>query len=152
VPYLLYRGPSPLPVLWGHLVRFLPLALAVLWPVVRMVPPQLRDSMRVEGASPLQELVRLQVPQWRRAWLWTSILIAALTLGEVGTVAVNVEPPGWTTFAHVLFDRMHYPHENDVYALCLLLLGVLALGGIFVTLVRLAVQTEWRTGVPKRVT
>ena len=35
---LLYYGPSPLPIIWAHLIRFLPAAVLFLWPVVRVIP------------------------------------------------------------------------------------------------------------------
>src|SRR5205807_5717249 len=40
----LYDGPSPLPVAWVNVVRFFPCAVAVLWPVVRLLPADLRDA------------------------------------------------------------------------------------------------------------
>src|SRR5262249_16890104 len=52
----LYRGPSPLPGVWVNLIRFLPPAVAILWPLVRLLPSELRDGARVEGAAPWQEL------------------------------------------------------------------------------------------------
>jgi iron(III) transport system permease protein len=129
VPLLLYTGPSPVPVLWAHLVRFLPFAIAVLWPMMRLLPPELRDRIRTETSRPHQELIHVVAPLLSRGWLATSVIIAALVLGDVGTVAICVEPPGWEMFAHVLFARMHYAHENQVYALCLLLLSVIATAG-----------------------
>jgi len=125
----LYDGPSPLPVLWAHLLRFLPLAVVALWPVTRLVPRELSDSMQVDGASPLQELRHLVWPLLRRTWLAVVIVIAALALGEVGAVGMRVETPGWIMFAHVLFDRMHYGQTHDVTALCLALLLIIAAGG-----------------------
>jgi iron(III) transport system permease protein len=126
----LYDGPSPLPVVWAHLVRFLPLAVIGMWPVVRLVPRDLRDSIRLEGASPAQELQQLYVPLLWRAWLALVIVVAALALGEVGAVAMRVETPGWETFAHVLFDRMHYGMQHDVSALCLVLVLAITVGGL----------------------
>ena len=47
----LYDRPSPLPTLWATLLRFFPCAVAVLWPVLRLVPADLRDAARVDGAG-----------------------------------------------------------------------------------------------------
>jgi ABC-type Fe3+ transport system permease subunit len=52
----LWYGPSLAPVLWADLLRLFPCAVAVLWPVVRLLPPELRDAARVDGARPPQEL------------------------------------------------------------------------------------------------
>ena len=67
----LYDGPSPLPPLWASLVRFFPCAVAVLWPVLRLVPKELRDAARVDGASPGAELRYLVGPLTAAAWLRT---------------------------------------------------------------------------------
>jgi iron(III) transport system permease protein len=125
----LYEGPSPLPVLWADVLRFLPCALAVLWPVVRLVPAELRDSARVDGASPGQELRHVVWPITSRAAPWTALVLAALSLGEVGA-SLRVQTPGWAFFADLLWDRMHYgvSSANDVAALCLLLLIGVAAG------------------------
>jgi iron(III) transport system permease protein len=126
---LLYYGPSPVPVAWVHVVRFLPCAAAVLWPVVRLLPAELRDSARVDGLSPDREYRMVIAPLARRARLGAALVVAALALGEIGASKL-VETPGSETFSHLVFDRMHYGVTNDVAALCLLLLGALALCGI----------------------
>ncbi len=58
----LYYGPSPLPLLWVNTIRFFPYAVAILWPVVRLTPPELRDAARVDGASPMREFLFVAVP------------------------------------------------------------------------------------------
>jgi iron(III) transport system permease protein len=125
---LLYYGPSPLPVVWAYLVRFFPYALAVLWPVVRLLPRELRDAARVDGATPARELGRVVVPLTRPALLAAALVTTALSLGEVSG-SKPVSTPGMSTFSEVVFDRMHYGVTNEVAALCLvllLLLGALA--------------------------
>ena len=47
---LLYHGPSPLPVIWVDVIRFFPCAVAVIWPVLRLLPRELRDAAAVDGA------------------------------------------------------------------------------------------------------
>jgi iron(III) transport system permease protein len=145
VPYAplstaLYDGPSPLPVLWAQLLHFLPSAVVGFWPVVRLLPRELRDSLQLDGASPWQELRHLVWPFLRRTWLAVVVVIAALALGEIGAVAMRVETPDWIMFAHELFNRMHYGQTPDVTALCLVLLLVVAGTGIIVA-VGLAVLT-----------
>ena len=126
LPKLLYDGPSPVPILWAHLLRFFPFAVAILWPAVRMVPVELRDAARLEGAGPLQELWHVYWPMSRRAFLLAMLAVAALCLGEVGAAA-RVETPGWETFAKLLFDRMHYGVDSNVAALALVLLAGLVI-------------------------
>jgi iron(III) transport system permease protein len=127
----LWYGPSPLPGLWVNLLRFFPCAVAVLWPVVRLLPPELRDAARVDGARPWQELCFVVVPLTGLAAVRAGLAVAVLSLGELGAGKL-VETPGSQTFAHELFGQMHYGATRDVAALCLLLLGVVAIGGALV--------------------
>jgi iron(III) transport system permease protein len=126
---LLYYGPSPLPVLWVQVVRFLPCAVAVLWPVVRLIPAELRDSARTDGLRPGQEYRWVIKPLARRAWCTAALAGTALALGEISASKL-VETPGSETFAQVVFDRMHYGVTNDVAALCLVLLGIVLVAGL----------------------
>jgi ABC-type Fe3+ transport system permease subunit len=120
---LLYHGPSYVPVVLGYLVRFLPCAVAALWPVARLVPAELRDAARIEGARPRQEFLRVFVPLLRRPALAVGMLVAALALGEL-PVNRLVETPGAFTFVRELGDRMHYGPTADVAALCLVMLAM----------------------------
>jgi iron(III) transport system permease protein len=131
LPSLLYYGPSFAPVVWAHLVRFFPFAVAILWPAVRLVPIELRDAARLDGAGPLGELWHVYRPMTRRACVLAIWTVAALSMGEVGASS-RVETPGWETFAKLLFDRMHYGVEASVAALALVLLAEIgALFGVF---------------------
>jgi iron(III) transport system permease protein len=129
---LLYYGPSPVPLVWIQVVRFLPCALAMLWPVVRLLPAELRDSARVDGLFPVQEYRHVVRPLAARAWWWTALAVAALALGELSASKL-VETPGSQTFSQVIFDRMHYGVTNDVAALCLVLFGMVLLLGLTAT-------------------
>ena len=123
---LLYRGPSPLPVMWAQLIRFLPVAAALLWPWARTVPKELLEEARMAGAGPLQELMRVTWPMVARGFGWTTLVLIALCLGEVAA-SNRVETPGSRSFVNVLLDRMHYGVDSTVAALCLILLGWLVI-------------------------
>lgn len=123
----LYYGPSPLPLGWAYLVRLLPAAVALLWPVVRLVPPELLDAARLEGAYPGQELRFVVWPLARAAWLRAGLAVAVLALGEVSASKL-VETPGAQLFAQEVFTQMHYGVTNNLAGLCLLLL-LAVLGG-----------------------
>jgi iron(III) transport system permease protein len=141
----LYEGPSPLPVLWADVLRFLPCAVAVLWPVMRLVPAELRDSARVDGATPGQEFRHVVWPVTARAAAGTALVLAALALGEVGAT-MRVATPGWAFFADLLWDQMHYGVSNAVAALCLLLLAGVIVGTVVLALVR---RAGWRRRSPR---
>jgi iron(III) transport system permease protein len=129
----LYYGPSLLPVLWVDIIRFFPCAVAVLWPIVRLLPPELRDAARVDGARPWQELHYVVIPLTLLVIIRAGLAVAVLSLGELGAGKL-VAPPESGTFAQELFSQMHYGTGRDVAALCLLLLLPVLLGGLLVAL------------------
>ncbi len=123
----LYEGPSPLPALWAFFIRFFPYAVAILWPMVRLVPIELRDAARVDGAGPWAELRRAIWPLTAGAWVRAALAVGVLSLGELAASKL-VETPGSNTFAHKVFDLMHYGVTDDVAALCLVLLVLVTVG------------------------
>jgi iron(III) transport system permease protein len=129
----LYYGPSHLPVLWAHLIRFFPYAVAILWPAVRRIPVELTDAVRVDGAQPRQELRHLIVPLSFPFIVQAAVAIAILSLGELGAEKL-VETPDAETIAHVIFTLMHYGVTNDLAALCLFLLGIVLAGSLVLAL------------------
>jgi ABC-type Fe3+ transport system permease subunit len=127
----LWYGPSPLPVMWVDFIRFFPFALAMLWPVVRLIPRELRESARLDGARPSQEFRHLILPLVRPTLFLTAFAVMVLSLGELSAGKL-AETPGWETLTHVIFERMHYGVGNDLAAICLVLLVVICLGAIIV--------------------
>jgi iron(III) transport system permease protein len=129
-PFLLtalHHGPSPVPVMWVQVVRFFPCALALLWPVVRYIPDELHDAAALDGASVAQQLRYVVGPLSLPACLRTIVAILILSLGELSASKL-VEPAGSSTFADILFGKMHYGLNNDLAAYCLVLLGVVVAG------------------------
>jgi iron(III) transport system permease protein len=141
---VMYRGPSPAPVIWVQTIRVLPIAVVFLWPVVRLVPAELIEEARLAGVSPIGMLLRVVLPASWRGGLVTALAASALCLAEVGA-STRVETPGWEPFTKLLFDRMHYGVDNNLAALSVLLLGgltvlvIVACGGWFV--LRLCLQS-----------
>ncbi len=129
----LYYGPSALPLAWAFLLRFFPYAVALLWPVVRLLPAELRDAARVDGARPWQELAYVVLPLTLPACVRAALAVAMLSLGELSAGKL-VETPGSPTLAHVIFEQMHYGVTNNLAALCLILLLMAGIGGALVAL------------------
>jgi iron(III) transport system permease protein len=125
--HFLWNGPSPLPLLWVDLIRFFPFAVAILWPVVRRLPPELHEAARLEGARPGQELWHVVFPLTAMACLRAGLAVAVLALGELSAGKL-VSTPGWPGYAEVIFTQMHYGVTNDLAARCLLLLAVVTAG------------------------
>jgi iron(III) transport system permease protein len=126
---LLWHGPSPLPLLWAHLVRFFPCAVAVLWPVVRLVPRELREAAWAEGARPGRELLRVVAPLTASALACAGLAVAVLALGELSAGKL-VSTPGAPSFAEAVFAQMHYGVTPGLAAQCLLLLAVVLAGSL----------------------
>src|SRR5262249_31409415 len=97
-----------------------------------LLPAELRDAARVDGAGPGQELRRVVWPLTARAWLRAALAVGVLALGELSASKL-VETPGSPTFTHEVFTQMHRGVPADVAALCLLRLAMVLLGGVLVT-------------------
>ncbi len=126
----LYHGPSLLPVAWVQTVRLFPVAMVLLWPVVRLLPGALLETARLEGASPGQEFRHVVFPLAFRTWLLAVLVVAALSLGEISASKL-VCTPGAYPFAVKLFMDLHFGVGGDLAARCLFLLAaVTALAGL----------------------
>jgi ABC-type Fe3+ transport system permease subunit len=125
----LWYGPSPVPLWWVDLIRFFPCAVALLWPVARLVPPELRDAARMDGATPWQDLRHVVWPRAAGAFLGAALAAGVLSLGELSAGKL-VSTPGLPSYAEWIFTQMHYGVTNDLAARCLLLLTAVTAGGI----------------------
>jgi ABC-type Fe3+ transport system permease subunit len=124
----LYHGPSPLPLLWIDAIRFFPYAVAILWPVARLMPTELVESAQVDGAVPFQQLRRIVWPTLSLVFARAALAVAVLSLGEVSAGKL-VATPGLPSYATDIFTQMHYGVTNELAARCVLLLLVVAVGG-----------------------
>ena len=115
---VLYDLPTPLPVLWAHVARLFPYAVAVVWPAVREVPRDLRETARIDGATAWGEFRRVTWPAARGAAALAALAVTALALGELAASKL-VQVPGRATFAQELFAQMHYAATATTAALAL---------------------------------
>lgn len=137
---LLYDQPSPLPVVWSHVARLFPYAVAVVWPAVREVPRDLRETARIDGASAWGEFRHVIWPATRRAAGVAALVVTALAIGELAASKL-VQVPGRSTFAQELFAQMHYAATATTAALALVQLAfAVALWGVLAAV--------WRHGRP----
>jgi iron(III) transport system permease protein len=140
----LYYGPSPLPLMWVQAIRALPIAVVFLWPIVRLLPRELFDEARLAGAGALGPWLGVLVPMTGRAGLIAALAASALCLGEVAA-STRVETPGWDSFTKLVLNRMHFGVDNNVSALCVLMLaslGVIALAALGLTALARMVRRE----------
>ena len=140
----LWSGPSPLPLLWVNTIRFFPYAVAILWPVVRLTPPEL--AMRPAWTAPHR---RASLDSWPcrctrrrscgRPWRWACCPWERSSAGKL------VSTPGWDSFAEVVWTQMHYGVTNNLAALCLLMLAAVAAGAAL-TALRFSTSPERKRG------
>lgn len=123
---LLYDLPSPLPVIWCQTVKFFPLAVGLLLPAMNRLPRELRDELRLAGASRWAAFRLLWWPSLRGMLMVSILAVSLFALSEISASKL-VEVPGRVTFAHELFRQMHYGANSTVAAFCLL---EVALAGI----------------------
>jgi ABC-type Fe3+ transport system permease subunit len=126
---LLYNGRTPLPVMWATGLRFVPCAVALLWPVVRLIPRELHDSIRIDSGAASAELRHVILPLTAGALARATLIGAALCLGELSASKL-VETPAGQTFAHEIFTQMHTGVSNHLAAMCLILLAFVAAIGV----------------------
>jgi iron(III) transport system permease protein len=143
VAEVLYYGVSPVPIMWAWFIRTLPVAVIMLWPVIRLLPHQYVAAARIEGASPLVLLWRIFVPLCRRVLVCNVLVVLALALAETGASKLATTP-GVETFTLLIFDRMHYGVAREVAALALLFLLLISLAAAEITLRALLLRTGRR--------
>jgi iron(III) transport system permease protein len=113
---VLYDLSTPLPVLWAHVARLFPYAVAVVWPAVRDVPRDLREAAWIDGAGSWGEFRRVIWPATRGAAGTAAVAVTALALGELAASKL-VQVPGRQTFAQELWAQMHYAATATTAAL-----------------------------------
>lgn len=116
----LYDQPSPLPGIWACAIRFFPVAVAILYPVVRSIPKELHEAATLDGVNPWQYV---GWPMLRRAIGVTAVAVAVLSLGEVSASKLVV-PPHLNVYVLDLFNQMHYGTESGVAAMCLVQVAI----------------------------
>ena len=122
---LLYEWPTPVPVLWAHVCRLFPFAVAVVWPAVRDVPRELTDSARADGCSPGAR--RGSSAGRRRGGRPPSRRSRSRCSPSARSAQSKpVQVYGRETFVAELFDQLHYGSTKTTAALCLVQLALAA--------------------------
>jgi ABC-type Fe3+ transport system permease subunit len=110
-------------IIIGHLARFFPFALALLWAPVSRLPADATFAAQNLGGSPLQTLFSIEIPLLKAALSATFATIWALCAGEL-TITVLVQGPGGAPLPLPIFNLLHAGLAADVAALCALLMAL----------------------------
>jgi ABC-type Fe3+ transport system permease subunit/sugar lactone lactonase YvrE len=110
-------------VVLAYALRYLAPGRAIVAEARRRVDPLLLDTARLEGADSWQMLRHVEWPQIapQAAVAWYVVFV--LCLWDVESM-ILITPPGLETLALRIFNLLHYGHNSQVDALCLLLLAV----------------------------
>jgi iron(III) transport system permease protein len=109
---------TPVPVLLGYLVRFLPIAVLLLVPGLRRIPAEVIWAARVDGCDWRRWQWHIVWPALARDLLLTGLLMLILCFGEVAATMLLV-PPGLETAAVRAFTLMHFGVYRDLAVLAL---------------------------------
>ncbi len=110
---------SPVSIVLGYVVRFLPFGILLLLPAVQRVPVENELAARVDGCNWLdvQRHVYWPAVATHAVVVWLIMLI--LCFGEVGTT-ILLAPPGWPTAAVRAATLIHFGVYRDLAVLALL--------------------------------
>lgn len=114
-----YQGVSIVLLAWG--LRYFAPGWAIVRRALRSLDPLLRDALRLEGAGPWAAFRLAIWPQAGIAIGAAWYLVFLLCLWDTETL-VLIMPPGGETLALRIFNFLHYGHNDQVNALCFLLL------------------------------
>lgn len=125
---------SPVVIIIGYYVRFLPIAILLMTAAVTQVRDELVAAARVDGCAWWGVQRHVVWPTVRRGALVTWLIMMILCFGEVGTT-VLVVPPGWETASVRAFTLMHFGVYRDLAVLALLSIAcILVPWGVLVVL------------------
>ena len=132
-------------VIFAFVLRYFALGWHGLAQASRSVDRDLTDDAQLNGANRWQLLRFVQWPQMAPQVMAASYVIFLLCLWDVESM-ILVWPPGGETLALSIFNLLHYGHNAQVNALCLVLLGVAATPLVVWTLLK-GVTALQRSGV-----
>jgi ABC-type Fe3+ transport system permease subunit/DNA-binding beta-propeller fold protein YncE len=110
-------------VVLAFIIRFFALGQTAVAHGVKSVDPDLTGVARLEGATRWQILRQVLWPQIGPQIAASWYLVFLLCLWEVESM-ILVVPPGGETLALRIFNLLHYGHNAQVNALCVILLAV----------------------------
>ena len=113
-------------VLLAFTVRYVALGWNTVVHATQALDRDLLDVARLEGATRWQMLRHVSWPQMKAQVLAIWYIVFLLCLWDVESM-ILVYPPGGETLALRIFNLLHYGHNAQVNALCLVLLAVAVL-------------------------
>lgn len=133
---------SPLLVLIAHTLVAFPFVVRTLLPVLQGIPPRLRESAAVLGASPLRVWREVDLPIIGRAVLVAAVFSFTVSMGEFGATSFIVRPnSGFLTMPIAIERYLSQPgalNFGQALAMSTLLMVVCAVGFVAIERFRYA--------------
>ncbi len=121
-PFLDSEGPR-LGALFLLVAKYLPFAIAALWAAFLEVDPRLEESAASAGVSWPARMLGIVEPLVRPALGLAFVLVVVLALREIDTI-VLIESD---TVMRRIYTLVHYQRDDQVAALCVLLIAMQAI-------------------------
>jgi iron(III) transport system permease protein len=112
-------------------LRFIGPSWALIRHAFRTLDPDLLDAAKLEGLRRVRLFRHVYWPRMAPGLIAAWYIVYILCLSDVETTTL-LYPPGAETLAIRVFNLLHYGHNAQVNALCLIQLVLVALPGIFV--------------------
>jgi thiamine transport system permease protein len=133
------RWPIDLRASWlmlvvAHSLVAYPFVIRSVLPVLRGMPPNLRESAALLGATPLKIFLYVELPILSRALLVGATFAFAVSMGEFGASLLLVRPE-FTTIPVAIFRLLGQPGESNIgqaLAMSTLLMAVVTLGFVMI--------------------
>lgn len=110
--------------------KYVPFAVAALWAAFLSVDPRLEEAAASAGARPLDRALRVLVPLTRPAILVAAALVFVFSLREIDTLVLVSSD----TLLRKIYSKVHISRDEQVAALCTILVVLQALPFAFLAL------------------
>lgn len=114
---------SYLIILLSYLAHFVPFTIRAIYASLQQVNPSLEEMGWLMSPKYHWVTMKITLPLIRNGILTGFFISFILAMGELGTTLLII-PPGMTTIPITIYNYMHYGAENNVAALCLILLAL----------------------------
>ena len=118
----------------AHALVAYPFVIRSVLPVLRGMPPHLRESAALLGATPVQIFIYVEIPILARALLVGATFAFAVSMGEFGASLLLVRPE-FTTIPVAIFRLLGQPGESNfgqALAMSTLLMAVVTVGFVII--------------------
>jgi len=120
---------SPVVLIIGYVVRFLPLAVLLLVPAIERVPFELEDSARIDGCSSWEAHRFIYWPLSINHAALTWFIVLAYSYGEIACT-VLIAPADYVTLAVRFSSLMHLGAYRDPAVIVVLTVSAISVQGL----------------------